>query len=865
MSEIIKEVFELALKYFLGYKGATYVEEKRIKKYIKSKSEEYEFQKSDVECCLYEINKSLTFDLIYDADRHRYYFQNEYDAEKKIIDYLNSQIGKISDRDFTRYIKSAQRAGHIKFSEEQETAIGTVFHYKLSVITGGPGTGKTTVIKGIYEVAIKIGYNVRIFAPTGKAAIRIQQATELFATTIHKGLMEDISSSNKNLIIIDEASMIDSYLMGLIIEHWGMFTFVLIGDVNQLPSVGNGEVLYDIINSGKVAVTYLSKGYRSEETIVVNANMSLQNMLVKDWKFDASFHFIPVKFRITDEQLGLNDKQINRFKEVAYTYWRYLTDKYDIEDVIILLPLKREDIEKEKFITSDTINEYIQSMRFRRIEEDYKYYVGDRVIYTQNRYDISDKNGNNLFNGMTGTVAERKDDGWLLIRFDNDSEFTLHENDENLELAYALTVHKAQGSEYKAVIFLAMNFYVTNRCLFYTAITRAKEQVIILGRFDLLSHILNIKNHYRRTTFLKECFSIQEKEILKKIAYEDDRKWNDECLVYDKNYFVFPFDEYGLINRNNRIIKSDTLACGVYSHDFTKNEMKVLELYFASINIGDAATRFQEFDLKRMNSFRTGRISETDVLEIAEIFRNLYITIETLRYNRKKDAEMEDEWPYVKKSRNKNGKKYLKVFDVCEWNNSKKKFILQISDELILYVFQIQPITGYIKEYPLEFVDRMSPKDVLLFNYFRRYLGKSLIWTYERLSKIFRLEPGTYKTISDFNKFFRELNKSIAANTDMQITFEDYYEKGENGHLYHKYKIDIFEKPIEIAINTMPYPGEEKKNDTNSSPNSVSAAPEICPVIRRWEKCIHEITDTEYLRLAEVKNNSYIGIQMVDI
>jgi len=857
MNEKIKEVFELALKYFLGYRGATYVTEKRVKYYIKSKSEEYEFQKSEVEPCLYEINQTLTSDLIYNADRHRYYFQNEYDAEKKIIDYLISQEGKISDRDFTRHIKSAQRAGHIKYSEEQETAISTAFHYKLSAITGGPGTGKTTVIRGIYYLAGKLGYDVRIFAPTGKAAMRIQQATELFATTIHKGLTEDISSSDKNLIIIDEASMIDSYLMSLIIEHWGMFTIVLIGDVNQLPSVSNGEVLFDIIHSGKVAVTYLSQGYRSEETIVTNANMSLRNMLVKDWKYNASFRFIPVKFRITDKQLGLYDIQINRFKEVVYRYWRHLTDKYDIQDVIILLPLKKEDVDKERFITSDTVNEYIQSMRFRRIEEEYKYYNGDRVIYTQNRYDIFDENGYNLFNGMTGTVTGQKEDGWLKIKFDNGSEFTLHEDDENLELAYALTVHKAQGSEYKSVIFVAMNFYVTNRCLFYTAITRTMEQVIILGRYDLLSHILNIKNNYRRTTFLKESFSIQEKETYKKIAYEDDEKWNDECLVYDKNYFAFPSDEYGLENQNNHIIKSDALAGGVYSHDFTKNEMKVMELYFASINIGDAATRFQEFELKRMNVFQSGRISEAHVLEMAEKFRNLYINLAPLFYNKKGNSAT-DEWPYVKISESNIGKKYLKrikFFDVCEWDNSKKKFILQISDELIPFVFQIQPITGYIKGYPLEFVDRMSPKDVLLFNYFRRHLGKSLIWTYERLSKIFRLEPGSYNTISDFNKFFRELNKSIAANTDMQITFEDYPEKGKNGHLYHKYKIDIFEKPIEIAIDSMPYSDDEIKKDTNLSLQSVSVVSEIHPVIRRWEKCVHEITGTEYLRLGEIEKS----------
>ncbi|MHB8131454.1 MAG: ATP-dependent DNA helicase, partial [Mobilitalea sp.] len=467
MEVLIREVFGMALRYLLGYKSATYVDEKEVQDYIISKLYEFGFDINDVALIINKINQELTSDLIYNSDNHRYYFQNEYDAENKIRGYLVTQKGKRTNRDVTRHIKSAEKAGHIKYSAEQKAAITSVFQHVFSVITGGPGTGKTTIIQGIYEVAIKLGYHVRIFAPTGKAAMRIQQATELFASTIHKGLTEEITSHGKNLIIIDEASMIDSYLMGLIIEHWGMFTIVLMGDVNQLPSVGNGDVLYDIIHSGMVEVTYLSEGYRSGETIVSNANMSLQNMYVKDWKYDASFRFIPIKFKFSDEELGLNEKQISRFIEVVCNFWEHLTKQYDIKDIIILLPLKREDIEKDKFITSDTINVYIQSKRFCRVEEEYLYYIGDRVIYTQNRYDLSDEKGNNLYNGMTGTVVSHKEDGFIFVQFDNGSEFTLHEDDENLELAYALTVHKAQGSEYKAVIFIAINNNVANSNLCY--------------------------------------------------------------------------------------------------------------------------------------------------------------------------------------------------------------------------------------------------------------------------------------------------------------------------------------------------------------------------------------------------------------
>ncbi|MHB8131163.1 MAG: hypothetical protein ACYDEX_19455, partial [Mobilitalea sp.] len=402
--------------------------------------------------------------------------------------------------------------------------------------------------------------------------------------------------------------------------------------------------------------------------------------------------------------------------------------------------------------------------------------------------------------------------------------------------------------------FIAINNNVANRNLCYTAITRAKEQVIILERINVLSRILNTYDNQRRTTFLKDFFSIPVKEEFKKLFYEDKEKWNDECLIYDKNYFTFPSEKYWLANRNNCIIKSKVLASGTYSSDFTKNEMRVLELYFANIKIGDAATRNQTFDLKRMNDYRTGRISVTHLLKIAKKFSSLYITVEALRYNIKKNAAIEDEWPYVKKSWNKDGKKYLKVFDVCEWDRNLKRFVLQISDELIPYVFRIQPITGYIKEYYIEFVDRMSPKDVLLFNYFRRYIGKSQLWTYEKLSKVFRLEAGTYNTLSDFNKFFRELSKSISNNTDMKITFEHYPEKGENGHYYLYYKIDVSKKPIDIELYTIPTDDNEKQNEKEHIIQKVITVPEIYHSVRKWEKYFHEIAGTEYLRLVEKSN-----------
>jgi RecD/TraA family predicted helicase len=857
MNENIIEVFELALRYTLGYEGATYVEENHLKNYIKSKSKQYKFNKKEVEPCLNEINKELKFDLIYDSDKQIYYFKNEYDAEKKIIDFLITQKGRVRKREVSRYIKSAERVSKLKYSFEQKAAITSVFQNGFSVITGGPGTGKTTIIRGIYEVAVKLGFSVRIFAPTGKAAIRIQQATGLSASTIHKGLTEEILSHGKNIIIIDEASMIDSYLMGLIIEHWGMFTLVLTGDINQLSSVGNGEILYDIINSGMVPITYLTEGYRSKQTIITNADMSLNNMLIKDWKFDNSFRFIPVKFRNANDEYELIDKQVNRFKEMIYNYWRHLTYKYEITDVIVLVPLKVEDIEKEKFITSDTINKYIQSKIFEKIEEENKYYIGDRVIYTQNRYDLFDENGNSLFNGMTGTVVSYMDEGFITVQFDNGSKFKLHEDDDNLELSYALTVHKAQGSEYKAVVFITMNSDGIYRNLCYTAITRAKNEVIILGRYDVLSKNLNTNDNRHRTTFLKKYFSIPAIERLNKLFYEDGDKWNDECLIYDKNYFTFPSDKHWLKNRNNCIIKSDSLANGIYSHEFTKNEMKVFELYFASIKISDAATRYQSFELKSLNNYRTGRISESHLIEISKKFNNLYITVEALHYNKKKNAEIEDEWPYVKISRNKDGKIKLKVFDVCEWDKSNKKFLLQISDELIPYVFRIQPITGYIKEYYVEFVDRMSPKDALLFNFFRRYIGQSLFWTYEKLSNALKLKPGTYETVSDFNKFFRELNKSISSNTDMQISFKSFQEKGKNGHLYQKYRIDISEKPINIEIHTMPNPDSEKREVINPASHKILAKSKSYHVVRKWENDFHEIVGTEYLRLVDMEKKEY--------
>lgn len=131
------------------------------------------------------------------------------------------------------------------------------------------------------------------------------------------------------------------------------------------------------------------------------------------------------------------------------------------------------------------------------------------------------------------------------------------------------------------------------------------------------------------------------------------------------------------------------------------------------------------------------------------------------------------------------------------------------------------------------------------------YLGQTLVWTYEKLSKALRLEIGTYKTVSDFNKFLRELNKSISANTDMQITFIYFQEKGKNGHLYHKYRINISHKLIEVDTSSMPNPVCEEKEVVDYMPQKILPTQKPCRIMRKWEKCFHEMTETEYLRLVD--------------
>lgn len=482
------------LKYHLESKANTYVGRKLIIKRLKDNNTEISMQ--DINLAMQDFISGLDESeagLCY--SNNVFYFKDIQEAEDELRDYMETTSLKPSvSIDCSEAIKvvmnQIKKEKKIEFTVQQEKAVHNACNNRFSIITGGPGTGKTTIIEAIVSAWSK-NAEVRIWAPTGKASMRIGEATGYYACTIHRGLMEE--GMVGGLLIIDEASMIDTYLMGQILRYNRDNNIVLIGDADQIPSIGAGDVLFDLLHIKGVLVTRLDQGFRSDSTIIKNSKLLLKKTKLAELDYDESFLFINLKQKTIDAELTESDKRklikakAEKIQQEVYKLWNYMLQQcQDIKGVIILVPLRKEDEETGKYVTVDTINRYIQKKRFHETgtKKIGSYYIKDRVIYNKNRYDIKPLNKNmdgELYNGMLGTVIAADKSSGMQVEFDNGAIFMLAASDGNITLAYALTVHKAQGSEFKRVLFVSDNTTYSDRNLFYTAITRAKEQVIMVG------------------------------------------------------------------------------------------------------------------------------------------------------------------------------------------------------------------------------------------------------------------------------------------------------------------------------------------------------------------------------------------------
>jgi len=365
------------------------------------------------------------------------------------------------------------------FTEEQIAGIKSVLSNNITIITGGPGTGKTTAIKGIIEIFKENNRKILAAAPTGRAAKRIHELIGLEAKTIHR-LLEfnpfDLSffyneenPLNADLLIVDEVSMIDTYLMyHLLSALKESTTLVLVGDSNQLPSVGPGNILNDLIDSGKVPVSRFTKIFRqAEKSGIVKLAHAINSGIIDEFTPDAYEDIIFIEKNESRELTRLITELVTNRIPAKYGY-------DPLEDVQVLSPMYKGPAGVNELNASLqlALNKSVNPNRAS------KFQVGDKVMQLRNDYE------KNIFNGDIGFVEkvdmERKN---LIVAFEWKKVSYKFDETEDLTLAYAITVHKSQGGEYPCVV-MPLTFahrIMLKRKLLYTAVTRAKELLILIG------------------------------------------------------------------------------------------------------------------------------------------------------------------------------------------------------------------------------------------------------------------------------------------------------------------------------------------------------------------------------------------------
>ena len=401
--------------------------------------------------------------------------------------------------DVEKAIAWIERTTEVTLAEMQREAVRQAVARKVLVITGGPGTGKTTILKGLLAMFEKKDLRLTLAAPTGRAAKRMEAATGRAAGTIHR-LLEfspKFGGFSKNaanpletdLLVVDETSMVDTLLMASLLDALpNPARLVLVGDVDQLPSVGAGNVLFDIIASNSVPVVRLDTVYRqaAESGIVTNAHGINRGAYPKF--NDRDCFFVERKEGVAARET-IVELVVNR-----------LPRKFDLDplrDIQVLAPMHKGECGVA------ALNEALQTA----LNEDGRpvprmpWRVGDKVMQTRNNYDLD------VFNGDMGIVAKCEEDaGEVQIDFEDRAVLYGLDDADDLVLAYAATVHKSQGSEYPAVVMpLLPQFYVMlQRNLLYTAVTRARQILILVGDPKALGRAVHNVDVARRNTRLAE-------------------------------------------------------------------------------------------------------------------------------------------------------------------------------------------------------------------------------------------------------------------------------------------------------------------------------------------------------------------------
>ncbi len=485
--------------------------------------------KVDAELCsdaidVLEYKKKIVLEKV--SGRECVYLERFHKAEHYIrskMDMLSGSPKVFTSKEPEELIYDIERHIGIEFDRMQKNAIKHSLQGGVLVLTGGPGTGKTTVIRGIIEMFIHLKQSFVLAAPTGRAAKRMTEATGHEAKTIHRllemaysfdkdipGFMRDESNPlDEELIIIDEASMVDTLLMESLLRAIRPGSrLVLIGDADQLPSVGAGNVLSEILRSERYSTVKLKKIFRQagESMIVTNAHAINSGELPELDCKRSDFFFIHRE----DEQAIA--------QTVAQLYVDRLPRKYGldlIDKIQVITPSHKgaAGTAALNVLLQRAVNPPTQRKREKRWR-DSVFREGDRIMQVKNNYDITwEKDGENgcgIFNGDIGIIISvLAEDECLLIDFEG--RFTRYDFTmlDELEHAYAITVHKSQGSEYPYVIIPIYNCgdRLLTRNLLYTAVTRAQEMVILVGRCEIVAKMVANNRQTKRYNGLRALLS----------------------------------------------------------------------------------------------------------------------------------------------------------------------------------------------------------------------------------------------------------------------------------------------------------------------------------------------------------------------
>lgn len=450
------------------------------------------------------------------------YLANLYEAELFVAQKLATLFDTYHDAHWNpdKMISSIESSMGITYSPLQFEAVRTAANTPVFILTGGPGTGKTTIIRGILSMFARKKLSCALAAPTGRAAKRMSEFCGVEAKTIHRMLEMNYSPHSAfpvfginhespldcDVLILDEVSMVDLPLMRAVLDALKPGSrLILVGDADQLPSVGPGNVLKDLIDSGKIPTVALTQIYRQSESsqIITGAHEINHGSLPDLTRKDGDLFFMKRSDcnHLIDTVLELCTTRLPEKYKIQPNQIQVLTTNRKYETGTVILNRKLQE----------ALNPHSSEKAEKRVGERV-FRVGDRVMQTRNNYDLvwtsetNSESGMGIFNGDIGEILTiNLNSEMMTIRFDERIAQYPFSNLNELELAYAMTVHKVQGCEFRIVIFVALGGspYLLHRSVLYTAVTRARELLILVGDYPTLNQMVQNNKQRKRYSGLR--------------------------------------------------------------------------------------------------------------------------------------------------------------------------------------------------------------------------------------------------------------------------------------------------------------------------------------------------------------------------